>query len=75
MDIVIGMLLSFLLGAYVRKPFLLFTRKEVQPNHSSEPDAELEQFLKEEAENERKRQIQMFKALNWNGGKDKLDEI
>lgn len=69
MDTVIGMVLAFLLGAYVREPFALKEKKEVK-----EQDNELLDMMREEQKEEQRRQLQIYKALQWNGKKGKLNE-
>lgn len=68
--LLIGMCLSFVLGAYVRKPF------EFNFKHKEEPlpklDAEIQALIDEEEKAEQRRQLQIFKALNWNGEKEIL---
>jgi len=68
--LLIGMCLSFVLGAYVRKPF------EFKFKHKEEPapkiDADIQALIDEEEKAEQRRQLQIFKALNWNGEKEIL---
>lgn len=67
----IGILLAFILGAYIRKPFAL---KRVEKKEEETVDNEVLDFLKEEAKQEQKRQLQMYKALQWNGKKGRLED-
>lgn len=69
MEIVVGMILAFLLGAYVRKPFEIRRAVEVQEKIPSKDDEELMQLYEEEARKEAQRQIQMYNIMNWNGEK------
>lgn len=67
-EIVIGMMIAFILGAYIRQPFAL--KKNVsEPKQEMDVDEEMKRFMEQESENEQKRQMQMFKALYWNGEK------
>ena len=70
MDTVIGMLLAFLLGAYIRSPFAFKQRVK----EDKTVDDELQEMMREEAEAEKRRQLQIYKALQWNGKKGGLDE-
>lgn len=76
MDIIIGMVLAFLLGAYVRSPFKLWSIEEEPEPHEEEPLSEAELKIKELIEEgqreDQKRQIQIANALNWNGEREKL---
>lgn len=67
----IGILLAFILGAYIRKPFTL---NRVEKKEEEKVDEDLTDFLREEAKMEQKRQIQMYKALQWNGKKGRLED-
>lgn len=70
MDVVIGMVLAFLLGAYIREPFAFKERVKEE----TKVDDEILSLLKEEQDAEKKRQIQIYKALQWNGKKGGISE-
>lgn len=68
--LLIGMCLSFVLGAYVRKPFEFNFKQKEEP--APKLDAEIQALIDEEEKAEQRRQLQIFKALNWNGEKEIL---
>ena len=68
METVIGMVLAFVLGAYIRQPFKVYEKHPEEPKESIDKD--IEEYMIEESKREQERQFQIFKALNWNGGKD-----
>lgn len=66
----VGMVLAFALGAYIRQPFEVIARKAQNTAPEKTADAELKEFLKKESEAEQRRQMQILKALSWNGEKE-----
>lgn len=68
METVIGMVLAFILGAFVRSPFPLKV-KEDKPKTEAKEEADdgMTAWLRQQAEAEKERNRQLFTALNWNG--------
>ena len=74
METVIGMVLAFLLGAYIRQPFTLHKKIEVKEEPVTELDEFLQDMMKEDAKKEQLRQIQMYNVFKWNGKKAKVTD-
>lgn len=68
MDVVIGMLFAFILGAYIRQPIQI---KESVKKKMVETvqDEDMREWLKQQEAKEKERTKQLFDALNWNGEK------
>lgn len=74
METVIGMVLAFLLGAYIRQPFALHKKIEVIEQEDEPIDEFIEELLKEESKKEKARQEQMYNVFRWNGKKAKVTD-